>query len=83
VRLSEFLALPEVEAAGVRILGECKTEQNLYKVLGPSSKLLVPITQLHHPVRVANDADDPELDEGEIASIRRRFGLPVKGLRPR
>jgi hypothetical protein len=80
MRLSEFLAQPDVQRAKITVIGILKTGISAYKVLAIEGETLVPIPEIFHLVP---DEPDPDLDEAEIASVRRRFRLDKPGFRTR
>ena len=74
MRLSELLEQDDIKRAGIRIIGSWKTDKNTYLILG-RGEAPFPITGINHPVRINPPEQDPNLEPGEAATIRRRFGL--------
>lgn len=74
MRLSEFLEQDDIKRAGIRIIGSWKTDASTYVILG-RGEAPFPIAGINHPILVGPQEQDPELQKGEAATIRRRFGL--------
>lgn len=82
MRLSELLAHPDFKKARIVVLGKWKTTDGSFVVIGFSGKPITPITSLQHPIQMLSEDDvDPEIDNAEIQSIRRRFGLPQASIK--
>jgi hypothetical protein len=77
MRLSELLKLDDFKNAGIEIIGNLRTTEREYFVLGRSGQSAFPITRNTHLVDVTGENRDPEISYEEELSIRRRLGIRI------
>jgi hypothetical protein len=77
MRLSELLKLDDFKNAGIEIIGNLRTAEREYVVLGRSGQSVFPITRNTHLINIGSENQDPEISYEEELSIRRRLGIRI------
>jgi len=73
MRLSQLLETPEFKKAEIVVISSYKTARHEFTVLAKKGDPAFPVPKLFHLVEISSKNPDPELNDAEIQSIRRRF----------